>query len=253
MQSCSHVPVVVDNASRDGSADAAAAAGAEVIRNPRNLGFGTGCNIGARAGCAPLILFLNPDATLEDDTLVRLEAAAAADPGAGAWAPRIVEADGRLFFRRRSFLLPRGVRQPVPEADADVLMLSGAVLMVRRTAFEAIGGFDETIFLFHEDDDLCLRLTRAGWRLRHVHGAVARHGRGRSSGETDAMRHFRAREAALSQTHVAAKHGRPLRVAIEIWRARWRRIVARLQGRRDRVAALSGRIDGLLAARASQG
>lgn len=243
--SCPHPPVVVDNASTDTSVTVAEEAGARVIAAGGNVGFGTGCNIGARAGSAPFILFLNPDSVLTPGALERLEDAARAMPGTAAWAPRIVESDGTLFFRRRSFLLPRGARQPLPEGNVAVRVLSGAALLVRRTAFEAVGGFDEEIFLFYEDDDLCIRLGQAGWELWHIHDALVRHGRGQSSGGTAEGRRLRARLAAESQAHVAAKHGLAFRPGREIWRARWRRMVARLTGRADRVASLTGRIEGL--------
>jgi GT2 family glycosyltransferase len=78
---------------------------------------------------------------------------------------------------------------------------------VRRDAFLSVGGFDERIFLFYEDDDLCLRLRRAGFKIVQVYDAVVRHARGASS-EPAPGRIFRSRwHQAWSRSYVCRKHG----------------------------------------------
>ncbi|WP_336489056.1 glycosyltransferase family 2 protein [Methylobacterium nigriterrae] len=210
-----HVPaIVVDNASRDGSAALAQAAGAQVVRNLRNEGYGRANNIGVRvAERAAHILILNPDVELRPGAVDALLAASEAYPDAGLYAPRLVEPDGRFFYQPRSLLAPyltnpKG-RLALPEGDACAPFLSGACLMMRRELFLELGGFDENIFLFYEDDDLCRRVADAGQALIHVHGAMASHGRGRSSAP-ERGRIFRTRwHQAWSRAYVSRKYGLP--------------------------------------------
>jgi GT2 family glycosyltransferase len=202
--------IVVDNASRDSSREVAAAHGALTIANPRNQGYGRAMNIGVRAADgAEFCLVTNPDASLEAPCVAALVAAAERYPDAAMLAPRIVEPDGRLFFQSRSLLSPghlnvRGDAMP-PSGDACVPFLSGACFLVRREAFLAAGGFDDSIFLFYEDDDLCRRLREAGWSLVHVDGAAVRHIRGASAPAAPG-RVFRTRwHQAWSLAYVSAK------------------------------------------------
>lgn len=204
--------VVVDNASTDDSAAIAERLGARVVRNARNEGFGRGMNRGAAEASTEFLLLLNPDAVLEPGALDALVAAADARPDVFAFGPRLVEQDGRVFFKRWSLLArnagpePKG-REPAPTGDTETPFLSGAAFFVRRAAFEAVGGFDPEIFLFYEDDDLCRRLTDAGGALLYVHAAGVRHARGGSSAPA-AGRTFRARwHLAWSRGYVARKWG----------------------------------------------
>ncbi|MBE7201923.1 MAG: glycosyltransferase family 2 protein [Parafilimonas terrae] len=206
--------IVVDNASRDASVAVAASSGARVVRNPRNEGYGRANNGGVRAAeGARYVLIVNPDVELQPGAASALLAAARDWPDAGLFAPRIVEPDGRFFYQPRSLLAPylpnpKG-RRDLPEGDVCAPFLSGACLMVERTLFLALGGFDEAIFLFYEDDDLCRRIADAGRALIHVHGAVALHGRGRSSAP-EPGRVFRTRwHQAWSRAHVSRKYGLP--------------------------------------------
>jgi GT2 family glycosyltransferase len=128
-------------------------------------------------------------------------------------APRIVEPDGRFFFQPRSLLSPY-LKNPagkpaLPEGDCCAPFLSGACFLVRRELFLRMEGFDEKIFLFYEDDDLCRRMADAGHALVHVHGAVARHARGASSAPRPG-RVFRSRwHQAWSRAYVSRKYGLP--------------------------------------------
>ena len=204
------VPViVVDNDSRDATVAVAEAAGARVLRMARNEGYGRANNAGVAASEAEFVLIANPDLVLDEGAVEALLAAARVYPDAGLLAPRIVEEDGRFFFQSRSLLSgflrnEKGVAC-LPEADCCAPFLSGACLLVRREAFRAIGGFDPAIFLFYEDDDLCRRFSDAGHALVHVDGAVARHGRGKSSAPAPG-RVFRSRwHQAWSRAYVSRK------------------------------------------------
>ena len=210
-----HVPaIVVDNASRDASASVAEAAGAQVIRNARNEGYGRANNIGvAAAETAEYVLIVNPDVVLRPGAVDALLAAARAWPEAGLLAPRLIEPDGRFFYQARSLLAPYltnpGGKLALPEGDACAPFLSGACLMIERALFLELGGFDPNIFLFYEDDDLCRRVAETGRALIHVHGAEALHGRGRSSAPAPG-RVFRTRwHQAWSRAYVSRKYGLP--------------------------------------------
>ena len=206
--------IVVDNASRDASAAIAEAAGATVIRNARNEGYGRANNRGVRAAsAAEHVLIVNPDVILRPGAVAALLDAARIWPDVGVLAPRVVEPDGRFFFQPRSLLAPyltnpRGRSAP-PQGDACAPFLSGACLMMPRALFLDLGGFDENIFLFYEDDDLCRRVADAGRALIHVHGAEALHGRGCSSAP-EPGRVFRSRwHQAWSRAYVSRKYGLP--------------------------------------------
>lgn len=205
--------LVVDNASRDGSAALAERRSCTVLPLARNEGYGRAANAGARATDTEFVLVMNPDIVLDPGAIVALVAAAERYPDAGMLAPRIVEPDGRFFFQPRSLLSPYlqnpGGRLVLPEGDCCAPFLSGACFLVRRELFLRLGGFDERIFLFYEDDDLCRRFADAGYALVHVHGAVARHARGASSAPRPG-RIFRARwHQAWSRAYVSRKYGLP--------------------------------------------
>jgi N-acetylglucosaminyl-diphospho-decaprenol L-rhamnosyltransferase len=208
------VPVlVVDNASTDGSPDIAAARGAKVIRNRINEGYGRANNMGARAADAEFLLIVNPDVEVDEAAVAELVAAARRYPDAGLFAPRIVEPDGRVFYQATSLLAAQltnpGGRLDLPEGDACAPFFSGACFLVRRELFLQLDGFDEAIFLFYEDDDLCRRIADAGAALVYVPSALARHRRGGSSTAAPG-RIFNARwHQAWSRAYVSRKYGLP--------------------------------------------
>lgn len=244
--------VVVDNASTDETAAVAEAAGARVLRNAFNEGFGRGMNRGAAEASTEFLFLLNPDAVCEPGALDALVAAADARPDVVAFGPRLVEHDGRVFWKSWSLLArdagpePTG-REVPPDADAETPFLSGAALFVRRSAFEAIGGFDPEIFLFFEDDDLCRRLGDAGGRLLWVKDAVVRHARGGSSAPAPG-RAYRARwHLSWSRAYVARKWGLPdpsLSVVVRNAPKAW---LASLFGDGRRRERYAGSADGALA------
>lgn len=221
-----HEVIVVDNASADASVEVARTAGATVVELDENLGFGTACNRGAAVATNEKLLFLNPDAEVMPGSLDVLEAAFDRYPDAGAFNPRLLDADGSQFFRKRTKLARRPYlrRPPLPQADRRVVMLSGAALAVRKSVFDAIGGFDENIFLFYEDDDLSLRIMKAGHELYYIHDACVRHRPGSSSPPSDELTFFKEYHAMRAMRYACAKHKRPFwrwtRIAQEYWRSR---------------------------------
>jgi GT2 family glycosyltransferase len=205
--------IVVDNASEDDGASIAEAQGATVIRNARNEGYGRANNIGARAASSEFILIVNPDVVIEPGSVAALVGAAQRYPEAGFFAPQIVEPSGRVFFQPRSLLAPYlknpSGRLSLPEGDACVPFASGACFLIRRELFLRLRGFDERIFLFYEDDDLCRRVAEASPALIYVPDALVRHGRGRSSAQKGG-RIFASRwHQAWSRAYVSRKYRLP--------------------------------------------
>lgn len=200
--------IVVDNASTDKSAQLSRELGARVLVMPENLGFGTACNRGAEIASHDRLVFLNPDARLEDGALEALERAFVQYPRAGAFNPRVLGRDGTQFFRRRTPLVRRPylIRPPLPQEDCPIDIASGAALAFRRPVFKEIGGFDERIFLFFEDDDISFRTRQAGYELYYIHDAVVRHQGGRSSSLSD-LTDFKEFHHMKSRIYVCKKHG----------------------------------------------
>lgn len=160
--------IVVDNASIDHSILIATDHGAHVIQTGKNLGYGRANNVGAQAATTSYLLIINPDVVVQPDAVATLVMAAENDPAHALFSPKIVEPDGRVFDTRRGPLGP---------------FASGACFLMRRDVFLDIGGFDENIFLFFEDDDLCRRLTDMNMPPVYVEGAVVRHDIGTSTGD----------------------------------------------------------------------
>jgi GT2 family glycosyltransferase len=192
--------IVVDNGSRDGSAAAAAGVpGVEVIALERNVGFGAANNVGARRARGDLLLFANPDVDVPPDVVGALSDFMAGEAAAVAAGPKLVGRDGHLQrFCARKFpnllsliFLVSGVEEsrwagsplahryyPTPfygRGPSPVDALTGAFMVVRRRALEAVGGFDEGYFLYGEDVDLCRRLRREGGGIWFLPVGPVRH------------------------------------------------------------------------------
>ncbi len=192
--------IVVDNGSTDETRETVEALGIRVIAQD-NRGFAHGCNRGWRAGLAPAVMFLNPDARISP-THIRLLASALDDPTVGIVGPLILEGERIAYSQRRfprvpstfgqalfaSRLLPRRawvdevVRDERKYAEPrDVEWLSGACLLVRRSLLVAVGGWDESYFLYSEDTQLCKAAWNVGMRVRFEPGAAAHHVGGESA------------------------------------------------------------------------
>jgi N-acetylglucosaminyl-diphospho-decaprenol L-rhamnosyltransferase len=176
--------LVVDNASADDTPQLARAAAprALVLETGANLGFAGGCNAGAAATSAPLLLFLNPDATPAPGCLDALRAAAQDHADWGAWqalvtlpgGERVNTSGGVTHFLGFGWAGECGALVR-PGEDREVSFASGAALAVRRAAWERVGGFDADYFMYMEDLDLSLRLRLAGYRVGLARAAVVEH------------------------------------------------------------------------------
>ena len=198
--------VVVDNGSTDGSLSAALAAapGIEVVDPGKNLGYGAAANRGVAATASELVLVCNPDLEVPADAVAALVAALDADPGRALAGPLIRTPSGDRYPSARRFpsmvdagghaLLgifapdnrftrnyQRSELDASGDAALDVDWVSGACFLVRRDAFEQVGGFDESYFMYAEEVDLCWRLGRAGWKVTYAPTAEVTHLQGRST------------------------------------------------------------------------
>jgi GT2 family glycosyltransferase len=206
--------LVVDNASRDGSADMVAAefSGSDVpvrlIRSDVNLGFGVANNRAIEAAQGRYLVLLNSDAFFYSGALARAIAHMESDASAGAGGARLVGRDGswqpaaRMFpsIRRDAFVLT-GLASRFPRsrffsaaertwADpaeaAEVDWVTGAFMILRREALVASGLFDPAFFLYCEEVDLCRRVKAAGFRVVYWPDIVVVHLHGESSRQVNA-------------------------------------------------------------------
>jgi GT2 family glycosyltransferase len=200
---------VVDNASRDGSADAVAEAFPEirVIRNPSNAGFGAANNLALQMAAGRYILLLNSDAFPHDGCVAALVRYLDDHPAVGLVGPRLVNPDGSL--QRSCWRFPSPLRSWLDsfwltsllsghpafddyrrwphDSEREVDFVIGACLLVRREAYEQVGGFDERFFMYQEETDWQLRLKKAGWRVMFTPSGTVTH-LGGASGKDEAVK-----------------------------------------------------------------
>jgi N-acetylglucosaminyl-diphospho-decaprenol L-rhamnosyltransferase len=175
--------IIVNNGPADSQLEAIAreSAAISLINSEHNSGFGSGMNLGSRQADADLLLILNPDTLVEQQTLQLLCDRIEHDDRINILAPRVIDTDGELqnsarsypkpstyLFNRKSLLTRlfpanRFSREYLDSAIAskeliNVDWVSGCFCLVRKEPFDAIDGFDEQFFLFMEDSDLCKRM-----------------------------------------------------------------------------------------------
>jgi len=248
--------IVVDNASRDGSAALVRERfpWVQVIENAQNRGFGAACNQ-ALALAGELLLLLNPDTILEPGALPALVARLRATPRAAIVGPRLRFPDGRPQPVRRRFpalstllvestplewrlgfgrLMAHYRCADLPEAAMPVDWLSGACLLARAAALREVGGFDPVFFLYFEETDLCRRLAARGWQVWYEPAALVTHHHSQSAGQ-DLMARDRAYNAS-KQRYLARYWGPTVGRVVAGMHALLFAIEAALQYRRgDRV------------------
>lgn len=211
--SVSYEIVVVDNASTDESlpwlrstelAQELHPVKLTLIENSSNAGFGQANNQGFAATDAPLLFLLNSDAELRPQTCDKMIATLKSDDRIGACGPKLVNPDGSLQISvwrnpptawatlvsgfRLYKLIPKRLRGELLLAEfwdhnrrRDVNMLSGAAILARRKMIDDVGGFDARFHMYGEDNEWCLRILRAGWRIVFEPDAVVMHHGGQSS------------------------------------------------------------------------
>lgn len=221
--------VVVNNGSSTPALEAARSR-ATVIDAAANLGYGKANNLGARGFAGPWLLIVNPDVRFEPGSVERMIAVAANYPRAGALGPKIMTPEGEVYPSVRQFpRLVSGTGHAIfgrvwpgnpwttryhangaTDSTHSVDWLSGACLLIRREAFEAVGGFDTDFFMFFEDTMLGEDLARAGWERVFVHDAVAVHDQGKS---------WRERPEPMMREHHESAYRYLSKVYAEPWQA----------------------------------
>lgn len=179
--------IVIDNASDDETLQIVAdkAPHAQVEKNATGVGYGAGANQGLALATREFALLANPDSKIDTRAIAALLDAADCFPDAALLSPRVLDDAGQdepahdvAMFRRGDYP-PRAGEAPA-DGPCCAEYLSGAVVLLRMSAFKDIGPFDEAIFLYYEDDDFCLRLRQAGYSAVLVPGAVVAHAGGGS-------------------------------------------------------------------------
>jgi GT2 family glycosyltransferase len=188
---------VVDNASKDGSAEAVRErfAGVRVIENPINAGFGAANNLAMKQATGKYLLLINSDAFVEADAVARMIRIIEQDKHIGVVGPRLLNADGSLQRSVYRFpspgqawlenlwlsrLLSRlGIREDYEswphDREADVPWAIGACLLVRREVIDRVGAFDERFFMYAEEADWQKRIRDAGYRIAFTPEARVTH------------------------------------------------------------------------------
>jgi GT2 family glycosyltransferase len=189
---------VIDNGSTDTTLDVVRSSGERLIANEQNRGFAAAVNQGCSAAETPLVLLLNPDTVLASDP--RLLEAEFDDPTVGAASGPLRGVTGEV---QKGFMVRRfpgaltlafevlGLNRIFPgnpvnrhwrcmdldlSRPCDVEQPAGAYLMIRRTVWQEVGGFDEGFYpLWFEDVDFCFRLSAKKYRVRFLPAAVAKH------------------------------------------------------------------------------
>lgn len=186
-----HEVILLDNASHDGSAAAVAAEFPEVrlLAETDNHGFAKGNNLAVQVARGDFVLLLNPDTVVLDHAIDNLVAHAHATPGAMIWGGRTLYGDRRLnptscwarmtlwsvfctttglssAFRRSRIFNPEGYGDWQRDAEREVDIVTGALLLMRRDFWNRLGGFDLRYVMYGEEADLCLRARALGARPR---------------------------------------------------------------------------------------
>jgi N-acetylglucosaminyl-diphospho-decaprenol L-rhamnosyltransferase len=221
--------IVVDNHSQDGSADAVASVDpqARFVSTGANLGFGTAANRGVTATSGDYVMIMNPDAIVEPGSTKMLVDALDREARLAVVGPRVENPDGTLYPSARRFpdlvtatghaflgfvhpnnrftrvykMLDHDRSEP-----SEVDWVSGTCMLVRRSAFAEVKGFDEAYFMYVEDVDLCWRLHRAGWRVGYEPRARVVHTIGASS-ELAPYRMIAAHHRSLYRFATKTTHG----------------------------------------------
>jgi GT2 family glycosyltransferase len=230
--------VVVDNASSDNSVEQIEQLGLPlaIVRNPMNRGFGSACNQGAHYGHSEVLLFLNPDTRLLEESLIDpIQKLTEKTAPPGIVGVQLLDDEGNVsvscarFPRARHFaaaalgldrIWPRFAHLMVDWDHRETRVVDqvmGAFFMTKRHLFETLGGFDEQFFVYFEEVDFALRAKERGWPSLFLAGTQAYHiGGGSSSKVRDRRLMYQLRSRIL----YARKHYRITELAfvhLTVW------------------------------------
>ena len=197
-----------------------------ILRQPQNLGFAAGCNLGATKARSDILAFVNPDLRVEPDSFARLGTLLDTHPEIWLAGARLLDPDGHeQQGGRREFLTPwRAIvellrldrlmpnhphfrrfnllDEPAPAGMVEVPVISGAFMAIGRERYLSLGGMDERMFLHLEDVDLCLRIHKQGGRVGYCGQVPVYH----RQGSSDVARSFVEWHKTRSSQLYFAKH-----------------------------------------------
>jgi N-acetylglucosaminyl-diphospho-decaprenol L-rhamnosyltransferase len=188
--------LVVDNGSTDDSGETVRKhPNVEWLQTGVNLGFGKAANRGVAATNAPYVLLINPDTEIDPKAIAEMAAMLNENEGVGVVGPQVLNTDGSRYPSARSFpnlidaaghafiglINPNNPWSRRYLNPGTIDWVSGTAMLLRRTAFDAVGGFDEDYFMYVEDVDLCWRLRKLHWRVAVAEKALVTHHIGGSS------------------------------------------------------------------------
>jgi O-antigen biosynthesis protein len=198
--------IVVDNASDDGSNEMVRRRfpTVQLIASKINLGFAKANNLGLNRARGKFLLLINPDTLVQEDTLRVMINFFQENPDVGLAGCKVLNPDGTFQLAcRRSFprpwvafakmvglsgLFPNSrllgrynLTYLSPDETYELDAVSGSFMMVRREAYEQVGGLDEDFFMYGEDLDWCYRIQQAGWKNYYVHSTQIIHYKGEST------------------------------------------------------------------------
>ncbi len=269
--------IVFDNASDDGSTEWVLSnyPEVEVMASKENLGFSAGNNAAIQRSKGEWVLLLNPDTVVPEDTFEKVLAHGESDgrigaigvpmfDGAGRWLPESKRGMPTPWasFCRLSGLWRLAPKSPAlnryyfghvaADETAEVEVLSGAFMWMRRKALDKVGVLDEDFFMYGEDIDLSIRILNAGWVNHYFSGAPIVHFKGESTkkGSLSYVRVFHGAMRIFSEKHFAGGQAMAMRWMIRLG-IKLRAITAFIQGRLQRHASMA--LDAFLAGTVSVG
>ena len=225
---CSRI-TVVDNASTDGTVELIEEEypSVRVLGNTENMGYAQAVNKGVTNVDGDFFIVANADVVFNIDAAREMVEHLAAHHDVGVVGPQQVFPDGRW---QRSYGNTLGIwgsiknvvgitsfhnwtrrlawPREIDKCPKKVGYIDGAVMAIRRMAFESVGGFDESFFFYGEEADFCLRLSRSGWKVVFLPSARIIHARGGSSTKVDTTADKYLRLQVNSKLHLVRKRYR---------------------------------------------
>ncbi len=191
--------IVVDNASEDDSVALVTHdfPWVKLIANEHNLGFARANNQALQISKGRYVYFLNPDTVVQPGAFEAMVGFMTTHTDVGLAGTRIMNPDGSPQSSvEKRYPGQRRAKKDLNGLTGDIAWVLGASMIVRRVIVEDLGGFDERFFLYGDEQDLCLRIRKAGWEIGFIPNAVVVHWGGQSERKTSAIDVWKKKFAA---------------------------------------------------------
>lgn len=185
-----------------------------IIQASHNLGFGAGINLGARSARGEYLFFLNPDAEIITDSISSALDEFTKNPRLAILGGKIVDDQGKpqdwtfgeaitpLRIIKNNLGMDQNKRLRKQKGSLLTDWISGGAMMIRKDIFQKLSGFDEKIFMYYEDIDLCRRAKQLGFEILHFPGLVVRHLGGKSfNNKEEQKKHYYQSQDYYFQKH----------------------------------------------------